>query len=74
VLPPTSFNVFGVTGWVPTLELTTQIRRRPQPGWIRVRVITRHVTAGHFEEDGELWDESGALVAVSRQRAMLLRR
>lgn len=79
VLPPTSFNVFGVTGWVPTLELTTQIRRRPMQdpqhqGWIRVRVITRHVTAGHFEEDGELWDESGALVAVSRQRAMLLKR
>lgn len=78
VLPPTTFNLLGVTGWVPTLELTTQIRRRPvhpmAGGWTRVRVITRHLTAGHFEEDGELWDESGRLVAVSRQRAMLLRR
>ncbi|MCB9599029.1 MAG: thioesterase family protein [Sandaracinus sp.] len=74
VLPPTSFNLLGVTGWVPTLELTTQIRRRPVPGWIRARIVTRHFSRGHFEEDGELWDEAGNLVAVSRQRAMLLTR
>lgn len=72
VLPPTTFNALGPTAWVPTLELTTQIRRRPAPGWIQTRVVTRHVTAGHFEEDGELWDSEGHLVAISRQRAMLL--
>jgi acyl-CoA thioesterase len=71
-LPPTTFNVFGPAAWVPTLELTVQIRRRPAAGWIRVRVQTRHVSAGHFEEDGELWDEDGKLVAISRQRALML--
>jgi len=71
-LPPTTYNALGVTGWVPTLELTTQIRRRPGPGWLRVRVVTRHVSAGHFEEDGELWDSTDQLVAVFRQRAQIL--
>jgi acyl-CoA thioesterase len=72
VLPPTTFNVFGMTSWVPTLELTVQIRRRPAPGWVRAHVITRHISAGHLEEDCSLWDEAGQLVALSRQRAMLL--
>lgn len=72
VLPPTSFNAFGIRGWVPTLEMTTQLRRRPAPGWLRVRMVTRHFSAGHFEEDGELFDENGELVALSRQRALLL--
>ncbi|MCB9565965.1 MAG: thioesterase family protein [Myxococcales bacterium] len=72
VLPPTIFNALGITGWVPTLELTTQIRRRPAPGWIRLRVVTHHVSAGHFEEDGELWDSADELVALSRQRAVIL--
>lgn len=72
VLPPTVFNHLGVMRWVPTLELTTQVRRRPAPGWVRLRMVTRHVSAGHFEEDGEIWDERGELVALSRQRAMIL--
>jgi acyl-CoA thioesterase len=71
-LPPTSFNPFGIKGWVPTLELTVQVRARPVGQWLRTRVTTRHVTHGHFEEDVEMWDETDQLVAVSRQRAMLL--
>lgn len=74
VLPPTTFNTFGMERWVPTLELTVQVRRRPVAGWMRIVVRTHHVSAGHFEEDGELWDASDQLVAVSRQRAMLLPR
>jgi acyl-CoA thioesterase len=71
-LPPTSFNPFGIRGWVPTLELTVQIRARPIGQWLKVRVTTRHVTHGHFEEDAEMWDETGQLVAVSRQHAIML--
>lgn len=74
VLPPTTFNAIGVAGWVPTLELTVQVRRRPAPGWLRLRMETRHISAGHFEEDGELWDDGDHLVAISRQRAVLLQR
>ena len=72
VLPPTTFNVYGMSRWVPTLELTVQIRRRPAPGWVRACVNTRHISGGHFEEDCTLWDAQGNVVALSRQRAILL--
>lgn len=76
VLPPTIFNPLGFSGWVPTLELTVQVRRRPVEGnrWLRASMVTRDITAGHFEEDGVLFDDADRLVAVSRQRAMLLSR
>lgn len=72
-IPPTSFSLLGRIGWTPTLELGVQLRAKPAPGWIQIRMITRHMNAGHFEEDVELWDEAGTLVAVARQRAMLAR-
>lgn len=67
--PPPVFTVMGVTGWVPTLELTVQIRAKPTPGKIQARMQTRYITNGIVEEDGEYWDSTGNLVAVSRQCA-----
>lgn len=72
-IPPTSFSLLGRIGWTPTLELSVQLRAKPTPGWIQIRMRTQHMNAGHFEEDVELWDGSGNLVAVARQRAMLAR-
>lgn len=70
--PPPVFTALGNIGWVPTIELTVHIRRRPQPGWMKGRFFTTDLTDGRFIEDGLLWDSSGALVAQSRQLAMLL--
>lgn len=70
--PPPLFSLLGRVGWVPTLELTVQVRRRPVDGWIRARFRTRDLTGGTFVEDGELWDESDRLVARSRQMGVLL--
>ena len=72
-LPPTVFNIDAPMGWVPTLELTVHVRAIPAAGPLRVRVSTRFVHGGMFEEDGEYWDESGTLVAQSRQLALLPR-
>jgi hypothetical protein len=47
------------------------IRGRPAPGWLACRTLTRHVIGGFHEEDFEIWDSTGALVAQSRQFAVL---
>lgn len=68
---PPSFTIFGPLHWVPTVELTVQVRARPAPGPLQARVRSRHLTRGVIEEDGEFWDSSGQLVAISRQTAKL---
>lgn len=68
-LPPVSMD-FGVMGWAPTLELTVHVRAVPAPGWLKVSHATRNVAGGMFEEDCEVWDSAGRLVAQSRQLAM----
>jgi hypothetical protein len=71
-LPPVTFDL-GLPGWAPTLELTAHVRARPAPGWAIVRHATRNISGGMFEEDCEVWDSTGRLVAQSRQLALLPR-
>jgi acyl-CoA thioesterase len=54
-----------------TIELTVHVRARPAPGWLACRNTTRHVIGGYHEEDFEIWDSAGGLVAQSRQFALL---
>lgn len=68
-LPPVTFEL-GKPGWAPTLELTVHVRAVPQPGWLKVSHSTRNVAGGMFEEDCEVWDSAGRLVAQSRQLAL----
>ncbi len=68
-LPPVTFDL-GMFGWAPTLELTAHVRARPAPGWVIVRHQTRTVAGGLFEEDCDVWDTTGRLVAQSRQLAL----
>jgi len=67
-LPPTAFDL-GLSGWVPTVELTVHVRCRPAPGPLRVAIATRNLAGGFLEEDAEVWDSAGRLVAQSRQLA-----
>ena len=71
---PVCFNLPGIpVGWAPTLELTVHVRGVPGPGPLRCRFSNRFVQDGLFEEDGEVWDSSGRLVAQSRQLALIPR-
>ncbi|WRZ90411.1 thioesterase family protein [Streptomyces sp. NBC_01007] len=67
-LPPTAFEI-GLSGWVPTVELTVHVRCRPAPGPLRVSITTRNLAGGFLEEDAEVWDSADRLVTQSRQLA-----
>jgi acyl-coenzyme A thioesterase PaaI-like protein len=67
-LPPVVFGL-GAAGWSPTVELTWHMRAVPAPGPLRVATRCRHVSGGWFDEEAEVWDAAGCLVAQSRQIA-----
>ena len=70
--PPSLFARFGRVGWVPTVELTVHVRRRPAPGWIQARFECDDLIDGRMVESGTLWDSTGAVVARCRQIGLLL--
>lgn len=67
---PAVFDLGLPYSWVPTIELTAHVRRVPDPGPVRCLISTRFVTDGYLEEDTEIWDAGGNLVAQSRQLAL----
>jgi acyl-coenzyme A thioesterase PaaI-like protein len=67
-LPPVTFDL-GIGGWVPTVELTVLLRCSPVDGWLRVVQRTRSVHGGWLDEECEVWDSAGQLVAQARQLA-----
>lgn len=72
--PPAVFNLDGLTvGWAPTVELTVQVRGRPSGDWQASWFTTHSVTDGYLEEDGEVRDADGRLLALSRQLALVPR-
>src|SRR5712692_5191338 len=67
-MPPVVFGL-GASGWAPTVELTWHMRAVPVPGVLKVATRCRHVSGGWFDEEAEVWDAAGRLVAQSRQIA-----
>jgi hypothetical protein len=69
---PAVFELLANSAWVPTVELTVHVRARPAPGLLASRFATTNLIDGLLDEEGELWDSTGRLVAQSRQLAMLI--
>lgn len=67
-LPPVVFSA-GLRGWAPTVELTWHLRALPAPGWLTLLAGGKLIADGWFDEDVEVWDSTGRLVAQSRQLA-----
>ncbi len=71
--PPAVFNTELPVAWVPTVELTVHVRGVPVPGPLRCAFRSRFVHDGLLDEEGEIWDAGGTLVAQSRQLALVPR-
>ena len=67
-LPPSSFDL-GLPGWAPTVELTVYLRGLPAPGWLACVVSGQLWQGDWFDEEAEVWDSAGRLVAQSCQFA-----
>ena len=67
--PPAVLSSQGMVAWVPTIEFSVNIRNIPTTQWLKCIFRTRFITCGLLEEDGEIWDEAGRLIAISRQIA-----
>jgi acyl-CoA thioesterase len=65
--PPAVFHLDMPPGWVPTVEYTVHVRAVPAPGPVRCVFRSQFVQGGFLNEDGEVWDSAGTLVAQSRQ-------
>jgi acyl-coenzyme A thioesterase PaaI-like protein len=71
VYPPPLFNMGMDFAWVPTLELTIQLRGLPRDDeWVACRFSTTELTGGYLEEDGTIRARDGRLLAISRQLAL----
>ncbi|MEV0297977.1 thioesterase family protein [Nocardia sp. NPDC050710] len=68
--PPVPVNL-GHFGWAPTVQMTTYLRRRPAPGWLRIIATTHEIGGRMFDEDQLILDSTGAVVAQSRQLALV---
>ena len=67
--PPAVLSSQGMVAWVPTIEFSVNILSLAATNWLKCIFRTRFITCGLLEEDGEIWDQSGNLVAISRQIA-----
>ncbi len=69
VFPPPILNSGLPLAWVPTMTLTVQMRKRPTTTWLAGHFETTVANGPYLAENGELWDESGELVATAQQLA-----
>ncbi|ACL03557.1 conserved hypothetical protein [Desulfatibacillum aliphaticivorans] len=67
--PPPVLASLGSVAWVPTVELSTSLYQVPATKWLKCQFRTYFMSRGFLQEDGEVWDEDGNLVAACRQAA-----
>ncbi|MGW0803600.1 thioesterase family protein [Nonomuraea sp. NPDC002799] len=67
-VPPVSFDL-GLSGWVPTIQLSAYLRRLPAPGPVRVLLTATDVGGDRMDEVARVWDSKDRLVAQATQLA-----
>ena len=69
--PPPILRKTGPLAWVPTIELTVQVRNIPTGLTLGFISKTCFTTNGLTETDIELWTEDGTIIALGRQLAFI---
>ncbi|MFW9779527.1 MAG: thioesterase family protein [Candidatus Heimdallarchaeota archaeon] len=69
--PPPILRKTGPLAWVPTLELTVQIRDIPKGKTLGFISKSRFITNGLAETDIQLWSEEEKIIALGRQLAFI---
>jgi len=66
--PPATFDI-ELTGWVPTLELSTYVRALPAPGPVQIHFQANLIQGNRVDETCTIRDSAGNVVAQSHQLA-----
>lgn len=67
-IPPVTYGI-GRYILKTTVDWALHMRAEPSPGWLLVSARGRLVSGGWFDEDIDVWDSAGRLVAQSHQLA-----
>ncbi|KAI7901728.1 thioesterase-like superfamily-domain-containing protein [Cokeromyces recurvatus] len=58
--------------WCPTMQLEIQFKRKPSGKQIMAHFITPHIINGRFDLDGEIWNEKGEILAITRHQCLVV--
>ncbi|CAG8478078.1 4023_t:CDS:2 [Funneliformis mosseae] len=75
IFPPTTKyleNSLGEICWFPTLTFEIQFKNMPKGQWVAGSFRSRFLKNGRHEVDGELWDEDGNLLCITRHMCLIV--
>lgn len=52
--------------WCPTMQLEVQFKKKPLGQSIIAHFVTKRIINGRFDTDGEIWNERGEILAITR--------
>ncbi|KAI8639972.1 thioesterase-like superfamily-domain-containing protein [Parasitella parasitica] len=72
--PPTLLGPAILNGpvWCPTMQLEIQFKRKPSGKRITGRYISPHIINGRFDMSGEIWNEQGEILAITRHQCLIV--
>ncbi|KAI7895398.1 thioesterase-like superfamily-domain-containing protein [Mucor mucedo] len=75
LITPPSLLGHGVLGgpvWCPTMQLEVQFKRKPSGQKIIAHFLTKHIINNRFDIDGEIWNEQGEIIAITRHQNLIV--
>ncbi|KAG2185984.1 hypothetical protein INT43_002422 [Umbelopsis isabellina] len=75
IVPPAMLlgpTALGGEVWVPTMQMEVLFKGVPKGKEIFCNFISRYIVNGRDEMDGEIWDEDGTLLALTRHQCLVV--